>query len=135
VTTMSRTELFRSCPRFGACCANDCPLDPAAALHGGPRHHEPDEEACRASRRTRERVATAHGLPARFALLRHERERDARRARWEALPLEEQERRTAGLWRGPGPVLTGVGEGKSRGPADVTFDVPHSADPVSREGA
>jgi hypothetical protein len=105
---VSAADAFMSCPRYDLCSANDCPLDPAAALHGGPRHHEPDEEACRASRRTRERGATAHGLPAGFALLPHEREREARRARWEALPPEERVRRAAGLWRGPGPILTGL---------------------------
>jgi hypothetical protein len=72
-------EPFTSCPRYGYCSANDCPLDPAAALHGGPRHAEPGEEQqCRATRRVRERVAVAHGLPASFALHRREWLRDAR---------------------------------------------------------
>jgi hypothetical protein len=112
---VSAAAPFMSCHRYGYCSANDCPLDPDAAMHGGRHQAEPGEEMCRASRCTRERVATAHGLPAGFALFPRERERDARRARWEALPLEEQKRRAAGLWRGSGPVLTGAGEGTIAG--------------------
>lgn len=91
---------FLSCPRFDSCACNACPLDPDSALHGGPRAALPDEERCRATRTVRERIAAARGLPARFALLPGERERDARRARWAALPPEVKERRKAGLLRG-----------------------------------
>jgi len=124
-----------SCPRYSSCACNDCPLDGMAAMHGGTRHALDNEKPCRAHRATRETIAAKHGLPAGFALLPRERKRDASRARWEALPPEERERRKAGLWRGRGPVLTGVGEGTSAGRADVAPDAPRSEDPVSKRAA
>jgi hypothetical protein len=124
-----------SCPRFSSCACNECPLDPLAAMHGGTRHVLENEEPCRARRATREAIAAKHGLPAGYALLPDEREHDARQARWEALPAEEQERRKAGLWRGPGPVLTGVCEETTTGRDDVAPDAPRSKGSVSERAA
>jgi hypothetical protein len=126
---------FVACPRYSSCSCNECPLDAMAAMHGGMRHALENEEPCRARRATREAIAAKHGLPAGFALLPHEREHDARRARWEALPVEEQERRKAGLRRGSGPILTGVCEGTSTRRDEVAPNAPRSQNPVSREVA
>jgi hypothetical protein len=131
--TPRKLHINETCPRFNHCACNDCPLDSMAAMHGGTRHVLENEEPCRARRATREAIAAKHGLPAGFALLPHERDGDARRARWEALPLEEQEHRAAGLRRGPGPILTGVCEGTTTGRDDVPPDAPRSSGPVRSE--
>lgn len=98
---MTSLSPFMSCPSFSSCSTNDCPLDPEAALHGGSHRSCPGEEACRAQRKTRERIAVEHGYPAAWGLTAKESSRDARRAagqaRWLALPTEERERRLAGL--------------------------------------
>jgi hypothetical protein len=122
---------YLSCPRFECCSANDCPLDPESAMHGGPRQSVLGEETCRAHRAVRERVAAAHGLPLGFALLPHERERDAHRARWMALPPEVRERRTAGLRRGTALPWTGVFQERAVGrSAGTPGEVPEKS-PVS----
>jgi hypothetical protein len=135
VDRMAVLPAFMSCPHYHSCSANDCPLDPDAAMHGGRRFSLPGEEVCRARRRVRERVAAGAGLPPGFALLLHERVRAARRAAWKALPAEERKRRAAGLWRGAGPVQTGICEvmalerppgtpGGGRSGAPVCMEVP-----------
>jgi hypothetical protein len=126
---------FMSCPRYQSCSANDCPLDPEAAMHGGRHAALPGEEVCRASRRVRERVAAAHGLPVGFALLPRERARDGRRAAWLALPAAVREQRAAGLWRGSGPRKSGFGEVTALGgPLGSPSDAP-SRIPVCKESA
>lgn len=112
---MSTLRAFESCPRFQSCNANDCPLDPDAALHGGRRSSLPGEEPCRAQRVVRERIASAHGLAAGFPLLSLERERDARRARWRALSPDVRARRAAGLLRGCDASVTGDSQRKPAG--------------------
>lgn len=88
---------YYSCPRFDSCSCNDCPLDPQAAMHGGSCRAVDGEEECRARRTVRERVASDAGLPAGFALLPRERNSDARRAAWTALPADVQAQRRGQL--------------------------------------
>jgi hypothetical protein len=116
---------FESCPRFEGCSCNVCPLDPLAALHGGPRLALAGEEPCRVSRDARERVAVAHGYPPAWGWLPKEQRREKRRAAWAALPPEERVRRAdaarAALQKAEetrlrgqrGAILRGVGEGDS----------------------
>lgn len=102
---------FEQCPNFMSCCCNDCPLDAQSALHAGRRFALPDEDTCRATRATRERLAVAHGLDPRTALLPHEAIRDQRKAGWNRLTPEQRARRTAGLRRGAGSPLRRAGDG------------------------
>jgi hypothetical protein len=104
---------FRSCPRFSDCSCNDCPLDPDAALHGGPRKARPGEMRCRATRSTRERIAMAHGYDQQWALLPGEDRPRGRRAGWINMAPEARARRLAGLTRAPGRPLMALSNGAS----------------------
>jgi hypothetical protein len=90
-------EIFESCPSFAGCSCNDCPLDPASATHGGRRFALGGEEACRATKASRERVAVTHGLLASWGWTARELEAEARRSRWLNVPDVERARRVAGL--------------------------------------
>jgi hypothetical protein len=92
---------YQTCPSFPSCSCNGCPLDPGSALRGGTRVALLGEDACRATRGTRERIARAEGIDPRAVLLPHEVERDRRRAMWATLTPDQRARRTAGLQRGP----------------------------------
>jgi hypothetical protein len=107
---------YEECPSFNDCNANDCPLDPLAAIHGGPRVALPGAEVCKATKASRERIAREHGLLASWAWLPRELEAEARRSRWEKLPDAERQRRAASLKRGraqtgSGSHLTLVSDG------------------------
>jgi hypothetical protein len=102
---------YIQCPSYQSCACNDCPLDPDAGLHGGPHRAVHGEDECRATRQTRERLASAHGLPTSWALLPCEVEHDRRSATWARLTPEQRARRTAGLWRGLGTRLEVAGDG------------------------
>jgi hypothetical protein len=94
-------SMFEDCPSFEDCACNDCPLDPLAALHGGPRFAMDGDEDCKATKASRERIAREHGLLGSWAWLPRERDTDARRRRWEDLTDAERERRASALLRGP----------------------------------
>lgn len=87
------------CSRFESCSVNACPLDPDSALHGGPciALDDDPETRCTATRAARERVAVQCGYSAAWARTEREIRRDAAKARWNALPAEERDRRTATL--------------------------------------
>jgi hypothetical protein len=92
--------MYENCPSFTDCRCNDCPLDPLAAIHGGPRFAVDGEEGCKATTATREQISRDHGLLGSWAWLPRERDADVRRRRWENLPDAERQRRAAGLLRG-----------------------------------
>jgi hypothetical protein len=127
--------MYESCPSFKSCVCNDCPLDPLAAIHGGPRMAIDGEEECKATKASRERIARAHGLLASWSWLPRELEAEARRSRWEKLADTERKRRAASLNRGraqtasethlkvvsdglPAPASVGLGVSSPPNPLD-----------------
>jgi hypothetical protein len=104
---------LRFCPRFDACSANDCPLDPNAALHGGPCAALAGEMRCRATRSVRERIALAHGYDRHWALLPGEERPAGRRAGWAGMTPDARARRLAGLRKAPGRPLMPSSNGAS----------------------
>ena len=85
---------YRDCPSFERCSNNHCPLDPLADQR--PSMADDPETRCTCRRSTREAIAQRYGLQG-GGLTRRDKGRDARTARWEALPVEEKERRTRHL--------------------------------------
>jgi hypothetical protein len=102
---------YLSCPSYGVCAVNACPLDPGSATHGGRRVNLPGdpEHECRASRTTRETIAAQHGRPPSWGWLARERANDSRaraqRASWAATPSGARARRRAGLRTAPGTSI------------------------------
>jgi hypothetical protein len=128
MTRLVKYEPFEACPQFDACSVNDCPLDPAAELHGGSHFSRKDdpETRCRAHRSTRESVAVAFGYSRDWARTHREVRRDAKRAAWLALPLEERESRLKKLE---------AARDKTKGGATVPeFASPSEDDPGSEGG-
>jgi len=84
---------FKECPRYQVCSCNECPLDYLMLS----RIALPGEMTCRAQRKVREAIALKHpDLPTKgltHAEIAGDSRRAAARARWAALPLEEQARR------------------------------------------
>ena len=128
MTRLVKYEPFESCPQFESCSVNDCPLDPAAELHGGSHFSRKDdpETRCKAHRKSRERVAIAFGYAPDWARTRREVRRDAKRAAWLALPLEERERRLK--------ALTAKRPKSSASDPDPDFDGDLPDDPGSEGG-
>jgi hypothetical protein len=92
---MEDLSAMKECPKFKTCSCNLCPLD------FEKRWPQDEKQDCAARRSTREAIAARHpGLPT-GGLTRREVARDARRtaakARWDALPPEEQAAKRARL--------------------------------------
>ncbi len=95
---------YEECSRFDVCSCNNCPLDPESRVatlltdkdRGSKRAPLEGEERCRARRRQRAEIAAKYPtlLPL-GGLLPKDVRKDRGRARWNALPIEEKERRRA----------------------------------------
>ncbi len=94
---VSDNRVFHECPSFENCGANECPLDFMML----ERFSLPGEADCRARRATRIAIAARYpDLPTgglTRAEIVHDRQSALRKARWAALPPEEQVRRLAAL--------------------------------------
>ena len=83
---------YLECPQFEGCSVNDCPL-----ADGQFSNLPIDAETeCKARISTRQAIGTKHGLT-NGGLTHKELKREERRARWNALPEEEKQKRLAGL--------------------------------------
>mgnify|MGYP001600835990 FL=1 len=132
MTRLVKYEPFESCSRFEICSVNDCPLDPGATLHaesgkqGRSSIPGDPETRCRAHRSTRESVAVAYGYSPEWARTHREVRRDAKRARWLALPLDVRESRLK--------ARTAMRPKSSASDPDPDFDTDLPDDPGSEGG-
>ncbi|WP_324095423.1 hypothetical protein [Candidatus Binatus sp.] len=99
-----RNQPFNECPRFQRCSCNDCPLDYQMGKRGPVLRSDPKGSApigavslCKATRSTRVAIAARYPeLPTgglKHAEIVSDKRSAAGKARWDALPTEEQARR------------------------------------------
>ena len=91
---MSARAPYYDCPQFEGCSRNHCPLDPERGL----RENLPDDPdtKCRARIIVRQEIAEGHQL-AGHGMTEKEIRRAERKAKWDALPQGEKEKRLARL--------------------------------------